>query len=107
MTKIDPSLSTRHELLTASDDVIEDAVKFADPMVLRALLYQLTGDQELVSIPIKQQMIGFFMGTSPARPEDAKRPALPAGSVAWHPRNTPISEIRSYEPYRVIFLEVK
>ena len=44
---------------------------------------------------------------SPARPEDAARPALPAGSVAWHPRDTPISEVRSYEPYRVIFLEVK
>lgn len=35
------------ELLGASDAQIEDAVKFADLMVLRGLLYQLTGDEEV------------------------------------------------------------
>ena len=37
----------REDLLAASDEVIEDAVTFADPMVLRGLLYQLTGDEEV------------------------------------------------------------
>jgi len=38
------------ELLGASDADIEDAVQYAEPMVLRGLLYQLTGDPELKSI---------------------------------------------------------
>ena len=37
----------REDLLAASDAVIEDAITFADPMVLRGLLYQLTGDEEV------------------------------------------------------------
>ncbi|MCB2073103.1 MAG: NAD(P)/FAD-dependent oxidoreductase [Novosphingobium sp.] len=40
----------RDGLLAATDDVIEDAVRYADPMVLRGLLYQLTGDEEILSI---------------------------------------------------------
>ena len=38
------TMSDRSELLRATDAEIEDAVKWADPMVLRGLLYQLTGD---------------------------------------------------------------
>src|SRR6201996_1256199 len=38
---------TRTELLAASDETIDDAVQFADPIVLRGLLYQLTGDEAL------------------------------------------------------------
>jgi len=37
----------RPELLAASDETIDDAVIHADPMVLRGLLYQLTGDETL------------------------------------------------------------
>ena len=40
----------RPELLQATDDEIEDAVAYADPMVMRGLLYQLTGDEELAQI---------------------------------------------------------
>src|SRR6266446_4262499 len=35
------------ELLRATDETIDDAVKYADPMVLRGLLYQLTGDESI------------------------------------------------------------
>ena len=38
------------ELLSATDEVIDDAVMYADPMVLRGLLYQLTGDDEIAEI---------------------------------------------------------
>jgi len=38
---------TRRELLEASDEVIDEAVQYADPMVLRGLIYQLTGDSEI------------------------------------------------------------
>src|SRR5579871_4767727 len=45
--------SVRHELLSASDEVIEDAVNYADPMVLRGLVYLLTGDPEVKATKIK------------------------------------------------------
>lgn len=48
-------LAEQHELLEASDETIEDAVTFADAMVLRGLLYQLTGDETLASdVPIDE-----------------------------------------------------
>lgn len=37
----------RIELLQATDAQIEDAVLYSDPMSLRGLIYQLTGDEEL------------------------------------------------------------
>src|SRR5262245_4384290 len=42
-------MTRRTELLAASDETIEDAVKHADPMVLRGLLYQLTGDESVTA----------------------------------------------------------
>ena len=61
----------RPELLTASDEVIEDAVNHADVMVLRALIYQLTGDQALVDVGIKSISAGgFFVGRGPATEAD-------------------------------------
>jgi 4-hydroxyacetophenone monooxygenase len=47
------------ELLEASDAQIERAVAHAEPMVLRGLLYQLTGDEEVASIPIAVDPTGF------------------------------------------------
>jgi 4-hydroxyacetophenone monooxygenase len=47
------------ELLEASDEQIERAVAQADPMVLRGLLYQLTGDEEVAATPIKVDPTGF------------------------------------------------
>lgn len=40
-------MTAREELQLASDEEIEDAVRYADPMVLRGLLYQLTGDETI------------------------------------------------------------
>ena len=40
----------RTELLEASDETIEDAVQYAHPMVLRAVLYQLTGDESVIHL---------------------------------------------------------
>src|SRR3954452_13419578 len=53
-------LRVRTELLEASDEAIEDAVKYADPMVLRGLLYQLTGDESLAAIEARTTEEGFF-----------------------------------------------
>ena len=61
----------RPELLNASDEVIEDAVNRADVMVLRGLIYQLTGDQELVDVGLKTISAGgFFVGRGPATDAD-------------------------------------
>lgn len=53
---------TRHspELLQASDATIDDAVRHADPMALRGLLYQLTGDEELRGTELRTVVIGGF-----------------------------------------------
>ena len=48
----------RPELLAASNDVIEDAMGYADPMVLRGLLYQLTGDPELAAMELQSVRVG-------------------------------------------------
>ena len=48
----------RHELREADDQTIDDAVRHADPMVLRGLLYQLTGDEELVDVPLAMTVVG-------------------------------------------------
>jgi 4-hydroxyacetophenone monooxygenase len=53
----------REELLDASDAEIEDAVTYADPMVLRGLLFQLTGDEELLDVELDRQQGGFFISS--------------------------------------------
>ncbi len=50
--------SVRSELLAASDAAIEDAVRYADSMVLRGLLYQMTGDSALKAIALKKVKVG-------------------------------------------------
>ena len=42
-------MTDKSELLTTTDETIDGAVKYADPMVLRGLLYQLTGDESIVA----------------------------------------------------------
>lgn len=49
----------RQELIDASDETIEDAIRHADMLVLRGLLYQLTGDEEVASIPHEKVPMGF------------------------------------------------
>ncbi len=44
--------SARTELLEATDEQIDDAVTYADPMALRGLLYQLTGDESIAATKV-------------------------------------------------------
>jgi 4-hydroxyacetophenone monooxygenase len=53
-------MSSRTELLTASDDDIDDAVGHGDPMVLRGLAYQLTGDESIAATAVGRQVRGFL-----------------------------------------------
>ncbi len=46
------------ELLHASDEAIDDAVAHGDPLTLRGLIHQLTGDQDLLDIEVGRMVIG-------------------------------------------------
>ena len=50
----------RPELLAASDEIIDDAIRYADPLALRGVLYQLTGDEELLDIGLTTVVVGGF-----------------------------------------------
>ncbi len=50
---------TSQELREASDEAIEDALNYVDPLVLRGLLYQLTGDESVAAVPTSTVSIGF------------------------------------------------
>jgi 4-hydroxyacetophenone monooxygenase len=58
----------RPELLEASDETIDDAVAYADPMALRGLLYQLTGDESVAATRVKAQE-GIDAATIPGENE--------------------------------------
>jgi 4-hydroxyacetophenone monooxygenase len=62
---------TRPELAAASDEEIDDAVRYADPLVLRGILYQLTGDVDLVGIELKTILVhGYRRVQQVARDDD-------------------------------------
>ena len=78
MTTIDETRTTtsgevRHELLAASDEQIAEAVRFANPMVLRGVLYQLTGDEELAEMKLERRMYRGREGNVLADPADVDR----------------------------------
>jgi 4-hydroxyacetophenone monooxygenase len=58
------------ELLGASRAQMERAVAQADPMVLRGLLYQLTGDEEVAATRIRVDPSGFQTGMMVATEDD-------------------------------------
>jgi 4-hydroxyacetophenone monooxygenase len=58
------------ELHDAADEQIERMVAQAEPMVLRGLLYQLTGDEAIRRIPIEVDPSGFQTAMRVARAED-------------------------------------
>ncbi len=68
MTKLDAAF--RPELQAADDAAIEDAISHADPMVLRGLLYQLTGDPEVAATGVKTVQAGFADAVTPASDAD-------------------------------------
>ncbi len=64
-------MTDRSELLAASDETIEDAMQYASPMVLRGLLYQLTGDESVIDMK-PGAAAKFVVGSELADPEDEK-----------------------------------
>ena len=68
MTK--QEVSSRPELLAADDAAIEDAIAYAEPMVLRGLLYQLTGDPDVAATGVKIVQAGYADLVAPATDAD-------------------------------------
>ena len=62
--------ATGSELLDASREQIELAVAHAEPMVLRGLLYQLTGDEEVAATRIAIDPTGFQTAMKVASDDD-------------------------------------
>ncbi|HJQ48485.1 MAG TPA: NAD(P)/FAD-dependent oxidoreductase [Amycolatopsis sp.] len=60
------------ELREASDEQIEGAVAHADPMVLRGLLYQLTGDENLATMALTTFLFGWVDVVALADPADVE-----------------------------------
>lgn len=70
----------RQELLEATDAAIDDAVNHVEPIVLRGLLYLLTGDEEVAAIPETIVTIGVL--SSVAAVKDPDHVALLRGKAA-------------------------
>jgi 4-hydroxyacetophenone monooxygenase len=62
-------MTTNQELLSATDEQIDDAMKYASPMVLRGLLYQLTGDESVIAMK-PGTGAKFVVGSELADPAD-------------------------------------
>jgi 4-hydroxyacetophenone monooxygenase len=58
------------DLPDATDEFIDDAVRFADPMVLRGLLYQLTGDDAVADTKVEPVLLGFLETQAVTAPTD-------------------------------------
>lgn len=66
-------MSTRQELLSASDETIEDAVEHADALTLRGLLYFLTQDEELLAMRTAGTISRYTLGSGLADEDDVPR----------------------------------
>lgn len=60
------------ELREAGDEVIENATSHADAMILRGLLYQLTGDREAAEVGVHRDMEHPLASPRTERDEDAR-----------------------------------
>ncbi|MBN8831708.1 MAG: NAD(P)-binding domain-containing protein, partial [Sphingomonadales bacterium] len=91
----------RPELRDASDEQIDDAVKYADPMVLRGLLYQLTGDPELRDMAVKRVAVGRMEIVSPATDDDIAKVRRKAADFLKSYRDSGAGEIGYGPPERL------
>jgi 4-hydroxyacetophenone monooxygenase len=64
------SMPSRPELLTAGDIEIDEALRHADPMVLRGLLFQLTGDESLAEVKVAPTEFGNVEAAAVVDPAD-------------------------------------
>jgi 4-hydroxyacetophenone monooxygenase len=66
-------MTVRQELISSSDQDIESAVQYADPVTLRALLYYLTQDKDLPAMKTDGNLTRYATGSGMADEADVGR----------------------------------
>ena len=94
-------MTKRMDLLSASDETIDGAVSYADPLVLRGLLYQLTGDEELVGVELGTLTSGYFLLNAVAREADVAMLRAKAAAFLKAYRDSGAGEIGMGPPERL------
>ncbi len=94
-------MAKRPELLEASDATIEDAVRYANPMVLRGLLHQLTGDESLASVSVGFFAAGFLELSAVTDPADVALIRSKAADFLKAYRDSGAGDIPSGPPERL------
>ena len=69
------------ELAQASDERLIDCLDHADPLILRGLVYQVTGDEELASMPMETVPFGYSSMDRLVHEADVAR--VRAKALAW------------------------
>ena len=78
--------AARPELATATDEQLQDVARYADPMALRGLLYQLTGDEEVAATRVTEQ--AGIDAAKPASEDDIALLRAKAAAFLRHCRDT-------------------
>ena len=74
-------MSVRHELLSANDETIDDAVEHADALTLRGLLYFLTEDEDVLAMKTADRISRYTLGSGLADEDNV--PKLRAKAAAF------------------------
>jgi len=69
------------ELAQASDDRLIDCLNHANPLILRGLLYQVTGDEDLAAMPIETVPFGYSFMDKLVHESDVAK--VRAKALAW------------------------
>jgi 4-hydroxyacetophenone monooxygenase len=96
-----PEGHIRAELLHASDEQIDSAVRFADPMTLRGLLFQLTADPEVARTRVRSAMRGYIPTFEVADEADAELLMRKAAQFLKQYRDAGAGPISSGPPERL------
>jgi 4-hydroxyacetophenone monooxygenase len=86
-------MGVRQELISASDDVIDDAVQHTDALTLRGLLYYLTQDEELVAMKPAANISRYSGGSGMADEADVTRLRAKAASYLKAYRDSGAGEV--------------
>ncbi|MGE0308396.1 MAG: FAD-dependent oxidoreductase, partial [Acidimicrobiia bacterium] len=81
------------ELARATDEHIERAIAQADPLILRGLLYQLTGNDVLIDMPMNREEFGYSFIDRIADPADVATIQRLAVEFLKHLRDNEVTEI--------------
>jgi 4-hydroxyacetophenone monooxygenase len=91
----------RVELRQASDETIDEALRYADPMALRGLLFQLTGDESLAAVPVAATVAGLAEAKALADAADAAAVREKAAAFLRSHRERGAGDLSSGPPDRL------